>query len=60
MEPLEAVISVRFSGSYKRQCIYRFRFRSSRDQSNIRDSNRSRRFFIEIRQTDVVQEEFNV
>jgi hypothetical protein len=43
MEPLEAAISVRFSGSYKREFIREFE-----------------RFFIEIRQTDVVQKEFDV
>jgi hypothetical protein len=41
VERLEAVISLRFSRSYKRQCISRFRFRLSRDQSEIRDSDRS-------------------
>jgi hypothetical protein len=48
VEPLEAVTSVRFSGSYKRELIRAF------------GGLRGEGFFIEIRQTDVVQKEFNV
>jgi hypothetical protein len=42
-----------YSGNYKRQCIREFE--NSRDQSEICE-----RLFIEIRQTDVVQKEFNI
>jgi hypothetical protein len=51
MEPLEVVISVRFSGSYKREFI--------RELETFRQSEISHGFFIEIHQTDV-QREFNV
>jgi hypothetical protein len=55
MEALEAEISMRFSGNYKKKktvdsCI-------QKRESEIESSER---FFIQIRQTDVVQKDFNV
>jgi hypothetical protein len=52
-ELCDMVISIRPRVSYKRQCIREFE--SSRDQFEI-----SERFFREIRQTGVVQKQFNV
>jgi hypothetical protein len=52
MEASEAVTPIRFSGCYKRELISAFAVREL--------SETSERFFIEIRQTDIVQKEFNV
>jgi hypothetical protein len=52
MGPLEAVILIRFSGTYKRELIHAF-------EGEIRYQI-SLKFFIEVCQADVVQQEFDV